>query len=42
LKFGIDFRRVYATLLERWLGCESQAVLGGTFPPLDVLASHAG
>jgi uncharacterized protein (DUF1501 family) len=29
LKFHTDFRRVYATLLDRWLACDSQAVLGG-------------
>ncbi len=28
LKFHIDFRQVYATLLDSWLGCDSQAVLG--------------
>jgi uncharacterized protein (DUF1501 family) len=28
LKFRTDFRRVYATLLDGWLGCESKAVLG--------------
>ena len=28
LKFHTDFRRVYATLLDDWLGCDSKAVLG--------------
>jgi uncharacterized protein (DUF1501 family) len=28
LKFHTDFRRVYATLLDNWLGCDHQAVLG--------------
>src|SRR5262249_24590982 len=28
LKFHTDFRRVYATLLDSWLGCDHQAVLG--------------
>jgi uncharacterized protein (DUF1501 family) len=28
LKFHTDFRRLYATLLEGWLGCDSKAVLG--------------
>jgi uncharacterized protein (DUF1501 family) len=28
LKFHTDFRRVYATLLDGWLGCDSNAVLG--------------
>lgn len=37
-KFHTDFRRVYATVLDRWLGCPSRDVLGDTFEPLDVLA----
>ncbi len=32
-----DFRRVYATALERWLGFESRPVLGKPFEPLDVI-----
>jgi hypothetical protein len=28
LKFLIDFRRVYATLLDNWPGCDSKTVLG--------------
>jgi uncharacterized protein (DUF1501 family) len=28
LKFHTDFRRVYATMLDGWLGCDCQAVLG--------------
>jgi uncharacterized protein (DUF1501 family) len=39
LKFGIDFRRVYATLLDGWLGCASKDVLGGTFEHLPLLRS---
>lgn len=35
LKFHTDFRSVYATLLEKWLGIDSQPVLGATFPLLD-------
>lgn len=37
LKFHTDFRRVYATALDRWLGVESRGVLGASFEPLDVL-----
>jgi len=37
LKFHADFRRVYATVLDRWLGFDSNAVLGSRFEPLDVL-----
>ena len=31
LKFTTDFRSVYATLLERWLGVSSVPILGGDF-----------
>lgn len=36
-KFHTDFRRVYATVLESWLGFDGQAALGEKFQPLDVL-----
>jgi uncharacterized protein (DUF1501 family) len=38
LKFHTDFRRVYATILDKWLGCDSLRVLGEQFEPLDLLA----
>jgi uncharacterized protein (DUF1501 family) len=38
-KFHIDFRRVYATVLDRWLGFDSLPILGARFEPLDVLRS---
>jgi uncharacterized protein (DUF1501 family) len=31
LKFTTDFRSVYATVLDRWLGAPSSSVLGGSF-----------
>ncbi|MEO6908299.1 MAG: hypothetical protein ABI210_10450, partial [Abditibacteriaceae bacterium] len=34
LKFTTDFRSVYATLLDNWLGASSQKVLGGNYAPL--------
>ena len=34
LKFKTDFRRVYATLLDNWLGADSTAVLGEKFETL--------
>jgi uncharacterized protein (DUF1501 family) len=37
LKHHTDFRRVYATLLDRWLGCPSRDVLGGDFELLPLL-----
>jgi uncharacterized protein (DUF1501 family) len=36
-KFAIDFRRVYATVLEGWLGCPAQSVLGAKFQQLPLL-----
>jgi uncharacterized protein (DUF1501 family) len=38
LRYAVDFRSVYATVLERWLGRPSAPVLAGTFPQLPVLA----
>ena len=37
LKPLVDFRRVYATVLERWLGLPSGTALGGAFEPLLLL-----
>jgi uncharacterized protein (DUF1501 family) len=34
LKYTTDFRRVYATLLDRWLNTHSSAVLNNTFEPI--------
>ncbi len=36
LKWSIDFRRVYATLLDAWLGLPAEAVLGQRFEPLSM------
>lgn len=36
LKFHTDFRRIYATALDRWLGLDSRGVLGEPFAPLDL------
>jgi uncharacterized protein (DUF1501 family) len=36
-KHHTDFRRVYATVLERWLGLDSAPILGRKFELLDVL-----
>lgn len=33
-----DVRRVYATMLDRWLGLDSQQILGQHYEPLDVFA----
>jgi uncharacterized protein (DUF1501 family) len=37
LKHAIDFRRVYATLLDQWLGVDSRTVLGGKFDHINLL-----
>jgi uncharacterized protein (DUF1501 family) len=38
VRFTVDFRSVYATVLERWLGRPSATVLNGDFRQLPVLA----
>jgi uncharacterized protein (DUF1501 family) len=37
LTFSTDFRQVYATTLEKWLGSPSEGVLGGKFDPLSFI-----
>jgi uncharacterized protein (DUF1501 family) len=37
MKFTVDFRSVYATVLDKWLGGDSQAVLGSRFENLGFL-----
>jgi len=37
LKFNTDFRSVYATVLEKWLGTDSTQVLGAKYPLLDCI-----
>jgi uncharacterized protein (DUF1501 family) len=36
LKHHTDFRRVYAAVLDRWLGVPSKDVLGAAFEPVDI------
>lgn len=36
LKYKIDFRSIYATVLDKWLGADSKAVLGEKFDQLDL------
>jgi len=38
VRYTVDFRSVYATVLEHWLGRPSTTVLGGAFQKLPVLA----
>jgi len=35
--FAVDFRDLYATVLERWWGTDSTRALKGRFPPLDIV-----
>ena len=37
LKTVIDFRQIYATVLENWLGMPARQVLGGNFEKLPIL-----
>jgi uncharacterized protein (DUF1501 family) len=39
LKMSVDFRRVYATVLESWLGLPSKPALGGGFEKLPLFRS---
>jgi uncharacterized protein (DUF1501 family) len=38
LVHGTDFRQVYAAVLERWLGVESEPIVGKGFTPVEVFA----
>jgi uncharacterized protein (DUF1501 family) len=38
-KHAIDFRQIYATILDQWLGAASEKVLGEAFVPLSILAA---
>jgi uncharacterized protein (DUF1501 family) len=37
-KHAIDFRRIYATLLDQWLSCSSEKVLGEKFEALPLVS----
>ncbi len=37
MKATVDFRRIYASLLQDWLGTEATGPLGGSFKPLSVV-----
>lgn len=41
LKYHTDFRRVYATLLDGWLGCDSKAVLGAKWDRIKELEAKS-
>ena len=35
LRFQVDFRSVYATIVEKWLGLDAKSVIGGNYEHLD-------
>lgn len=37
VRYGLDFRQVYASVLDDWLGVDSRAVLGDRFAPIDLI-----
>ena len=37
LNYTIDFREIYATILDKWLGVESEAILNKSFSTLDFI-----
>lgn len=37
LKYSVDFRNIYATILDNWLGVNSKEILKRDFSPLDLL-----
>ena len=37
LKYGIDFRNVYASVLQNWLKTPSKPVLGRQFEPMPII-----
>jgi uncharacterized protein (DUF1501 family) len=39
LVFGTDFRRIYASLIDDWLGMDANAVLGGAIEKLPLFGS---
>lgn len=41
MRFSIDFRSTYATILESWLGLDSVSIMNGTFEQLDLVRSSS-
>ncbi|MFO1044269.1 MAG: DUF1501 domain-containing protein [Planctomycetaceae bacterium] len=37
LKFNVDFRSIYATMLDKWLEIPSAGILGGDFSPIPIV-----
>ena len=41
LQFQVDFRGVYSTIVDRWLGLDARSVTGGNYEQLDFVQAHA-
>ncbi|HRP62481.1 MAG TPA: DUF1501 domain-containing protein [Phycisphaerales bacterium] len=41
LRYNVDFRQLYASVLEDWMKADSAAILGGRFQKAGVLKSHS-
>jgi uncharacterized protein (DUF1501 family) len=41
LVFNTDFRGVYTAILDGWMACPAEALLGGSFPAVDLIARPA-
>ena len=37
LRYTVDFRSIYATILDKWLAVEDQTILNASFPKLQLL-----
>jgi len=37
LHFHVDFRSVYSTIAEKWLGLDANPIVGGNFERMDFL-----
>jgi len=37
LQFSTDFRRVYHTVLDRWLAADAEKILGSAYEPLPLV-----
>ena len=37
LQFNNDFRGIYTTLLEKWMGLDAKPIVGGAFEPIDFI-----
>ena len=40
LQFSLDFRGVYGTLVEQWLGLDAVPIVGGKFEQVDLVAAR--